>query len=94
MRVFVESVPKLPHLPGSPARNNAVEIKLEKEVLIFRASESIRNRIEDLLNKRKEVSLSESEKNELQEYEEIDDYLIYLNRLTRNFAESPDKDVS
>ena len=94
MRVFVESIPKLHHLPGSPARNNAVEIELEKEVLIFRASKSTRNRIEDLLNKQKEFGLSESEKNELQEYEEIDDYLSYLNRLTRNLAESDNEDVS
>ena len=94
MRVFVESIPKLHHLPSSPARKNAVEVKLEKEVLIFRSSKFTQIRIEDLLNKQKVVGLSESEKNELQEYEEIDDYLSYLNRLTRNFAESPDKNVS
>ena len=94
MRVFVESIPKLHHLPNSPARRNVVEIELEKEVLIFRASKSARNRIEDLLNKQKQIGLTESEKSELQEYEEIDDYLSYLNRLTRNLAESDSEDVS
>jgi hypothetical protein len=94
MRVFVESIPKLHHLPISLSRKNAVEIELEKEVLIFRASKFTQNRIENLINKQKEVGLTESEKSELQEYEEINDYLSYLNRLTRNLAESHNEDVS
>jgi hypothetical protein len=47
-----------------------------------------------LLDKQKESNLSEIEENELRQYEEIDDYLSFLNRLTRNLAESQNGDVS
>ena len=94
MTMIVESVPKLHHLPNSLARENAVEIELESNVLIFRASKSTEKKIEDLLEKQKKFGLNESELNELREYEEIDDYLSFLNRLTRNLAESQNGDAS
>ncbi len=94
MTVSVESVPKLHHLPNSLARENAVEIELEQNVLVFRATKITQSRIEDLLNKQKESALSEVEEKELRQYEEIDDYLSFLNRLTRNLAESHDGDVA
>ena len=88
MLMITETVPKLQRLPSSLARENAVEIELEQNVLIFRASRKTQSRIEELLEKSKEFGLSESEESELQQYEEIDDYLSFLNRLTRNLAES------
>lgn len=88
MTVLVESVPKLNQLPKSLSRENAVEIELEQNVLIFRATKNTQNRIEDLLHKQQESKLNEIEENELRQYEEIDDYLSFLNRLTRNLAES------
>lgn len=94
MTVLVESVPKLRHLPSSLSRENAVEIELEQNVLIFRATKNTQNRIEDLLNKQKESGLNEVEENELRQYEEIDDYLSFLNRLTRNLAGSQTGDAS
>lgn len=94
MTVLVESVPKLNQLPKSLSRENAVEIELDQNVLIFRATKNTQNRIENLLDKQKESNLSEIEENELRQYEEIDDYLSFLNRLTRNLAESQNGDVS
>ncbi len=94
MPTIIESVPKLHQLPPSLSRENAVEIELEKNVLIFRATEHTQNRIEDLLEKQKKFDLSEVEKSELRQYEEIDDYLSFLNRLTRNLAESQNGEVS
>lgn len=94
MAVLVEPVPKLQRLPVSLSGVNAVEIELEEGVLIFRASVAAQNRIEDLLLKQKERRLDEAEEKELQEYEEIDDYLSFLNRLTRNLAQPNDKGVS
>lgn len=94
MTISVESIPKLHHLPNSLSRENAVEIELEKNVLIFRATKITQNRIEDLLDKQKVSGLNEIEERELRQYEEVDDYLSFLNRLTRNLAESQSGDVS
>lgn len=94
MTLLIESVPKLRHLPSSLARENAVEIEIEQNVLIFRATKATQNRIEDLLDKQRETGLSEIEENELRQYEEIDDYLGFLNRLTRNLAESENGDAA
>ena len=94
MTVLIESVPKLNQLPKSLARENAVEIEIEQNVLIFRATKNTQNRIEDLLDKQKGSKLSKTEENELRQYEEIDDYLSFLNRLTRNLAESQNGDAS
>lgn len=89
----VESVPKLHGLPISLPRESAVEIEVEQGVLIFRASKIAQNRIEQLLNKQKDAKLNASEENELNQYEEIDDYLSFLNRLTRNLAAAQKEDL-
>ncbi len=94
MTISVESIPILRHLPNSLSRENAVEIELEQYVLIFRATKITQNRIEDLLNKHKESGLNKIEENELRQYEEVDDYLSFLNRLTRNLAEQQSGDIS
>ena len=88
----VEIVPKLHGLPVSLPRESAVEIEVEQGILIFRASKIAQNRIEQLLDKRKKSKLDASEEKELDQYEDIDDYLSFLNRLTRNLAESQKKD--
>ena len=93
MSVLIESIPKLTSLPVSLPRGNAVEIELEAGVMIFRASEIAQGRIEDLLLKQKESRIDEAEENELQQYEKIDDYLSFLNRLTRNLAQAQNEDI-
>ncbi|MDQ3712414.1 MAG: hypothetical protein M3388_09370 [Acidobacteriota bacterium] len=89
----VESVPRLNGLPISLPRESAVEIEVEQGILIFRASKIAQDRIEQLLNKQKKTKLDGSEEKELNQYEDIDDYLSFLNRLTRNLAESQPEDL-
>ena len=89
----VESVPRLHGLPTSLPRESAVEIEVEQGILIFRASKIAQDRIEQLLNKQRETKLNGSEEKELDQYEDIDDYLSFLNRLTRNLAESQPEDL-
>ncbi len=84
----VETVPRLNGLPVSLPRENAVEIEVEAGILIFRVSKIAQERIEKLLNRQKEAKLNDLEETELDRYEEIDDYLSFLNRLTRNLAEN------
>lgn len=89
----VETVPRLQGLPVSLPRESAVEIEIEEGILIFRASKIAQNRIEQLLNKQRKEKLTDLEETELDQYEEIDDYLSFLNRLTRNLAENQIKEL-
>lgn len=82
-----QPVPTLSDLPVTLPRKGAIEIELEQGVLIFRVSEIVQNRIETLLDKHRASSLTPDEEQELRRYEDLDDYMSYLNRLTRNQAE-------
>jgi len=64
--------------------DGAVRIELEEGVPIFKASAKIQTRIETLLAKQQQTSLTKKEEEELDRYEEIDDYLSFVNRLLRN----------
>lgn len=77
-------LPTIRNLPSHLATDGAVRIELEEGVLIFRVTDRIQSRIEDLLNRQQEVSLSKAEEQELDSYEEIDDYLSFVNRTMRN----------
>jgi len=85
---LTQPVPSLSGLPKTLPRERAIEIELEQGVLIFRASQSAQERIEALLAKERESQLTSGEQQELRQYEEIDDYLSFLNRLVRNLAAS------
>lgn len=76
--------PQLRSLPNSLPVEGAVRIELEEGVPIFRASSFVKTRIEELLSKQKDSPLSTAEEQELDSYEEIDDYLSFLNRTVRN----------
>ena len=52
--------------------------------MIFRASQNIQQRIENLLDKREKTSLTEIEEQELDDFAAIDDYLSFVNRMIRN----------
>ncbi len=77
-------LPTLKNLPSHLLIDGAVRIELEEGIPIFRVTDRIQSRIEDLLNRQQEVSLSEAEEQELDSYEEIDDYLGFVNRTMRN----------
>jgi hypothetical protein len=88
MTTPVESVPALSGLPATLPREGAIEIELEQGVLIFRVSTCVQQRIEDLLEKQRERTLTTVEELELDQYEEVDDYLSFVNRLSRNIVQS------
>jgi hypothetical protein len=77
-------LPKLKSLPATLLLEGAVRIELEEGVPIFRATGIVQTRIEELLLKQKETLLSQEEEQELNSYEEIDDYLSFVNRTIRN----------
>ena len=78
------SLPKLQHLPTTLLLDGAVRIELQQGVPIFKASTKVQDRIEALLHQQQTRSLTEDEEEELDQYEEIDDYLSFVNRVIRN----------
>ncbi|PSR18745.1 hypothetical protein C8255_05850 [filamentous cyanobacterium CCP3] len=78
-------LPQLQTLPASLPVEGAVNIVLEESIPVFRASQIVQQRIEALLDKQSEDRLSPEEVAELDRYEEIDDYLSFVNRTIRNF---------
>ncbi len=78
------TLPNLRELPSSLPLEGAVRLELEEGIPIFRASLLVQDRIEQLLLKQKDSSLSNDEERELDSYEEIDDYLGFVNRTIRN----------
>jgi hypothetical protein len=79
-------LPKLGSFPSSLPLEGAVRIELVEGVPIFRASSIVQNRIDTLLTKQLEDTLSPEEEEELNCYEEIDDYLSFVNRTMRNMS--------
>jgi hypothetical protein len=77
-------LPKLLHLPTTLPLEGAVRIELEDNIPIFRASSQVQSRIIFLLEKQITSSLSSIEEKELDQYEEIDYYLSFVNRTIRN----------
>jgi phosphoglycerate-specific signal transduction histidine kinase len=82
--VALPLLPKLNSLPQALPLDGAVRIELEEGVPIFRASTSVQSRIEVLLTKQQEIPLTSEEEQELDRYEEMDDYLSFVNRTIRN----------
>ena len=76
--------PKLAGLPPSVPADNLIRIELQEGVPVFRASSYVQKRIDLLLRKQIESDLTKAEKDEIERYEEIDDYLSYVNRVVRN----------
>jgi uncharacterized protein YnzC (UPF0291/DUF896 family) len=76
--------PKLQNLPNSLPIEGAVRIELVEGIPIFRSSSAVQNRIEELLTKQQDSPLTSQEEHELDLYEEIDDYLSFINRTVRN----------
>ncbi len=85
---LVQPVPQIGKLPNSLPREGAVNLELEEGVLVLRVSQATQERIEELLDKQSVAPLSEAEETELDQYENIDDYLSFINRLTRNLTKT------
>ncbi|MEA3341428.1 MAG: hypothetical protein U9R15_15800 [Chloroflexota bacterium] len=84
----VHPLPRLHALPATLPLEGSVRIELQEGVPVFRASGSVQPRIKDLLFKGREEDLTIEEEEELDRYEEIDDYLSFINRVTRNLIQS------
>ncbi|MCC5626921.1 hypothetical protein LC613_01425 [Nostoc sphaeroides CHAB 2801] len=82
-------LPNLQSLPATFPLEGAISIKLQEGIPIFKASNIVQNRIAALLAKQEISPLHPQEEQELDSYEEIDDYLSFLNRLARNILQNP-----
>jgi len=92
--VTIHPLPKLRALPATLPPDGSVRIELEEGIPVFRASSFIRARIQDLISRAQEVGLTAQEEEELDRYEEIDDFLSFTNRLIRNLLQSqPDQET-
>jgi hypothetical protein len=83
---LTQTMPVLHGLPLTLPRDGAVQLEFEQGVLIFRVSQVVQDRIEALLSKQRTEDLSQAEAEELEQYEDIDDYLSFTNRLVRNLG--------
>ncbi|MBD1830556.1 hypothetical protein NDI47_13350 [Microcoleus vaginatus GB1-A2] len=77
-------LPKLENLRDTLPIEGAVRIELVEDIPIFKASTAVKNRIQELLDKQQTLPLNPDEEQELNLYEEIDDYLSFVNRTVRN----------
>jgi hypothetical protein len=77
-------LPKLENLRDTLPIEGAVRIELVEGIPIFKASTAVKNRIQELLDKQQTLPLNPEEEQELNLYEEIDDYLSFVNRTVRN----------
>jgi hypothetical protein len=75
-------------LPDKLPSAGVIELELEQGVLVLRVSEAVQDQIESLLHKQRAEALTEAEAQELRQYEEMDDYLSFLNRLMRNLSQA------
>jgi hypothetical protein len=77
-------LPTLRHLPASLPLEGAVRLELQDGVPVFRATIVVQRRIATLIRKQQHGTLSAAETTELDQYEDLDDYLSLLNRLVHN----------
>ncbi len=87
-------LPTLQNLPTTFPIEGAVRIELADGIPIFKASGAVQARIEALLDKQQIETLTSEENQELDRYEEIDDYLSFVNRTLRNLYLSQSEDRS
>lgn len=79
-----ERLPKLERLPAILPSEALVRIELQEGIPIFKATCAVQKRIEILLAKQQQKGLTTAEGEELDRYEELDDYLSFANRVMRN----------
>lgn len=64
-----------------------IRIELEEGVPVMRASTTVQKRIQFLIQKERESTLTAREQEELAGYEQLDDYLSLVNRMVRNYRQ-------
>jgi len=84
----VYPLPKLHHLPATLPLEGSVRLDLHEGLLVLRASMAVQERVADLLHKQQMATFTPDELEELDRYEEMDDYLSFLNRVVRNLSQT------
>ena len=79
-----ERLPKLKRFPVTLPSEDLVRLELQEGIPIFKATRSVQKRIERLLARQRQEGLTTAEREELDGYEELDDYLSFANRVMRN----------
>lgn len=82
----IQSLPQLRNLLTTFPLDNTVRLELEEGVPLFRATSTVQERIDLLLEKQHTAKLTKPEQQELDLYEELDDYLSFVNRTVRNLC--------
>jgi len=77
-------LPKLKWLPVALPAEDLVRIEMQEGIPIFKAASAVQERVELLLTRQRLESLTASEMEELDRYEELDEYLSFANRVMRN----------
>lgn len=75
---------KLDNLPPTFPKEEAIKIEIVEGIPILKASQKVQARIENLLLKQQTTLLNSQEEEELDHYEDLDDYLSLVNRTIRN----------
>ncbi|MBD0393152.1 MAG: hypothetical protein ICV52_04560 [Microcoleus sp. C1-bin4] len=73
----------LHRLPNSLPSEGSIGIELVKGLLVFRISTKIQERIETLIAQKTESALTSEEETELDEYQQLVDYLNLVNETMR-----------
>ncbi len=76
--------PKLQQMPASLSAEGVIRLELEQGIPVLRAAPTVQERIQELLDKHRAGQLNPEESQELDWFEDIDDYLSLLNRIVRN----------
>ena len=79
-----ERLPKLKRFPVLLPSENLVRIEWQEGIPMLKATRAVQKRIELLLAQQRQEGLTTAEREELEGYEELDDYLSFANRVTRN----------
>jgi hypothetical protein len=82
------SFPRLRQIPNSIPAEGSIRIEVVEGIPIFRSTKAVQERIQTLLQKKSDYGLTTEEIEELDWFEEIDDYLSFFNRMARNHLES------
>ncbi|MFH1634428.1 MAG: hypothetical protein ABIG63_10540 [Chloroflexota bacterium] len=85
---MMQPLPRIKGLPAALPLDNAVRIELAEGVPVFKAPYSVQKRIETLLTRKRQSRIIADEEKELDRYEEIDDYLSFVNRVIRNLIQA------
>lgn len=84
MTTLAYPFPRLQNKPDNLEIDNPIQLEIQEGMPILRESQAIQERIQTLLQKLIESGLSAEEAAELDWYEEMDDYLNFVNGIASN----------